>query len=106
MRLRRPHADLQPSGDLLVAEPDRDQLGRLPFARSERRLRRRSVTAVAEARRDSDTPQQPAGHTVRAGLLAIMDARDETHEIGHCGGVRDIANCTGLGPGDYVLFGL
>ena len=36
MQLRCRQADVQPTGDLLVTEPRRDQLGGLPFAPGER----------------------------------------------------------------------
>src|SRR5437879_3517420 len=39
MQLRCRQADVQPTGDLLVTEPRRDQLGGLPFAPGERGCR-------------------------------------------------------------------
>src|SRR5271165_2768219 len=73
MRLRRRQADVEPAGNLLVAEPGPDQLGGLALARGERWHRRCRVTAVAEPRGDGDPAEQRGGHPGRAELLAVMD---------------------------------
>ena len=62
MQLRCRQADVQPTGDFLVAEPRRDQLGGLPFAPGERECRRWRVAADAEAFGDGDPVEQLGGH--------------------------------------------
>src|SRR5215510_2446737 len=96
MHLRCRQADVQPTGDLLVAEPCRDQLGGLSFAPGERECRRWRVAAYPEAFGDGDPAEQLGGHAARAGLLAAINIYDEAHEIGRSGGVRDIADHTRL----------
>src|SRR6266513_2000293 len=72
MQLRCRQADVQPTGDLLITEPRRDQFGDLPFAPGERDCRGWRVAANAEALGDGDPVQQLGGHAARAGLLATM----------------------------------
>src|SRR6516164_1413720 len=106
MCLRCCQADVQPTGDLLVTEPRRDQLGGLPFASGERECRGWRIAADAEALGDGDPVEQLGGHPTRAELLATVNAHDEAHKIGLSGGVRDIADHTRLRPGDDILFRL
>src|SRR6266404_8881774 len=99
MRLRCRQADVQPTGNLLVTEPRRDQLGGLPLAPGERDCRGWRVAADAEALGDGDPVEQLGGHPARAELLATMNIHNEAHEIGQSGSVRDIADHTRLRPG-------
>src|SRR5712691_4043076 len=77
MQLRCRQADVQPTGDFLVTEPRRDQLGGLPFAPGERECRRWRVAADAEALGDGDPVEQLGGHPARTGLLATVYIHDE-----------------------------
>src|SRR5215469_2179576 len=66
MQLRCRETDIQPSGDFLVAEPRRDQLGGLPFAPGERECRdsalrampRLSLTAIRCSSSAATRPEQ------------------------------------------------
>ena len=88
MQLRCRETDIQPSGDFLVAEPRRDQLGGFPFAPGERECPGWLVAADAEALGDGDPEEQLGGHPAGAVLLTIINIHDEAHEIGRSGGVR------------------
>src|SRR5947207_2825292 len=80
MHLRRRPADVGPTGDLLVTEPRRDQLGGLPFAPGKWRCRRWRVAADPEALSDGDPVQQFGCHPARAALLSTMNIHNEGHE--------------------------
>src|SRR5712675_792847 len=99
VRLRRRQADVQPAGDLLVAEPGPDQFGSLPFALGERGYREWRVVAGTGAGGEGDPAEQPGGDPAGADLLATMDFEDLTREICQGGAARDIADHTRLRPG-------
>ena len=63
MQLGCRETDVQPTGDFLVTEPRRDQLGGLPFALGERNRRKWRIATDAEAFSDSDrgSARRPPG---------------------------------------------
>src|SRR5258707_6175436 len=103
VRLRRCQADVQPAGDLLVAEPGPDQFGSLPFAFGERGYREWRVVAAAGAGGEGDPAEQPGGDPAGADLLATMDFEDLTREIGQSGRAPGIGAHNRLRPADDVL---
>src|SRR5438309_9283272 len=103
VHLGRRHANVQPSGDLLVAEPALDQFRRLTLAFRQRRNFEQSVAAVVSAGGMSDAAQQSGSDPAGAHLVTAVNFDDQPYEISQWRSSRDVADGPCLRPGDDIV---
>ena len=100
VHLGRRHANVQPTGDLLIAEPAFDQFRGLPLTFRQRRNCEQSVAAVASAGGMSDAAQQSGGDLAGAHLLTAVNFDDQPYEISQSAGATTSEVCA---RGDSML---
>jgi len=90
MQLHGRQAHVESAGNLLVAEPARDQLGDLSFTLGEGEFGR-VLASLNNAGKGGDAAKQLGHHLVGAGLLAGKDCFENGDEFGLTDRIRDIA---------------